>query len=80
LPLKTDGVLDVAVRSGGRIITVEDNYAGGLEAEIATAIAARGDEITLKAMYVRKIPKSGREPQDVLDDLGLGWRDIVEAV
>jgi transketolase len=80
LPLKTDGVLDVAVRSGGRIITVEDNYAGGLEAEIATAIAARGDEITLKAMYVRKIPKSGREPQDVLDDLGLGWKDIAEAV
>jgi transketolase len=80
LPLKTDGILDVAVRSGGRIITVEDNYAGGLEAEIATAIAARGDEITLKAMYVKKIPKSGREPQDVLDDLGLGWKDIVEAV
>jgi hypothetical protein len=31
-------------------------------------------------MYVRKIPKSGREPQDVLDDLGLGWKDIAEAV
>jgi transketolase len=80
LPLKADGILDIAARSGGRIITVEDNYAGGLEAEIATAIATREDEFALKAMYVRNIPKSGREPQEVLDYLGLGWKDIVRAV
>jgi transketolase len=80
LPLSTDGILDLAARSGGRIITVEDNYSGGLDAAIATAIAARGDDITLKAMYVTRIPKSGREPQDVLDYLGLGYKAIAEAV
>ena len=80
MPLKVEGILDVAARSGGRIITVEDNYSGGLDAELAAAIAARDDEMTLQPMYVRQIPKSGREPQDVLDYLGLGWKQIAEAV
>src|SRR3954464_4367102 len=31
-PLNPRGVLDIAARSGGRIITVEDNYTGGLDA------------------------------------------------
>ena len=42
LPLKDTGILDIAVRSGGRIITVEDNYTGGLDAELATQIATSG--------------------------------------
>src|SRR5207249_6133560 len=33
-PLKTDGILDLAARCGGRIITVEDNYTGDLDADI----------------------------------------------
>jgi transketolase len=80
LPLNATGVLELAARSGGRIITVEDNYTGGLDAEIAMAIAASGDEITLKPMYVKRIPKSGREPAEVLDYLDLGWKAIVKAV
>src|ERR1044072_524483 len=35
LPLNVNGILEIAQKSGGRIVTVEDNYAGGLEAEIA---------------------------------------------
>jgi transketolase len=80
LPLKTDGILDIASRSGGRIITVEDNYAGGLESEIAVAIAQKGASIKLKALYVTQIPKSGRDAQDVLDYLNLGSSAIVKAV
>jgi transketolase len=79
LPLKVEGVLDVAARSGGRIITVEDNYTGGLDAEIAMAIAGRDDEMTLESICARMIPKSGREPQDVLDYLKIGYKAIVEA-
>lgn len=79
LPLKVEGVLDVAARSGGRIITVEDNYTGGLDAEIAMAIAARDDEMTLESVCARRIPKSGREPADVLDYLGIGYKAIVSA-
>ena len=60
LPLKVEGILDVAARSGGRMMTVEDNYAGGLEAEIATAIAATEDDLTLP---------DGRRIRDLLDAL-----------
>ena len=39
MPLQTKGILEIAQKSGGRIITVEDNYSGGLDAEIGIAIA-----------------------------------------
>jgi transketolase len=42
LPLKDTGILDIAQKSGGRIITVEDNYSGGLDAELAVQIASSG--------------------------------------
>ena len=81
LPIADPGqILAVAARSGGTIITVEDNYTGGLDAEIATAIARNGDDVKLKNLYVRQIPKSGREPQDVLDYLDLGSKAILSAV
>jgi transketolase len=80
LPLKDTGILDIASKSGGRIITVEDNYTGGLDSELAEQIAAVGASIKLKALYVHNIPKSGREPQDVLDYLQLGFKSIVAAV
>jgi transketolase len=79
MPLKTEGILQVAIRSGGQIITVEDNYTGGLDAEIATAIADSGDDIKLKSLYVAQIPKSGREPDDVLNYLNLGMKQIIAA-
>ena len=80
LPLKDTGILDIATRSGGRIITVEDNYTGGLDSEVAEQIAAVGAPIKLKSLFVHHIPKSGREPQEVLDYLGLGFKAIVAAV
>ncbi|HEY8749803.1 MAG TPA: transketolase [Tepidisphaeraceae bacterium] len=80
MPLKTQEILAIAARSGGQIITVEDNYTGGLDAEIAIAIADSGDDIKLKSLYVKQIPKSGREPDDVLKALDLGMTQIVAAV
>jgi len=80
LPLKDTGILDIAAKSGGRIVTVEDNYTGGLDSELSEQIAAAGANIKLKALYVHQIPKSGREPQEVLDYLGLGFKAIVAAV
>ncbi len=77
LPLKTDGILELATWNGGRIITVEDNYAGGLEAELSAAIARKAADITLHPLYVAHVPKSGREPDDVLAYLHLS-RDVLE--
>ena len=80
LPLQTKGILELATRSGGTIVTVEDNYTGGLDSEIATAIATSGADVKLKSLYVNQIPKSGREPQEVLDYLHLGAKAILQAV
>ncbi len=80
LPMSAQGILDIATRCGGRIITVEDNYTGGLDAEIATAIATTGAAVKLKALYVKQVPKSGREPIDVLEYLHLDAKSIAAAV
>jgi transketolase C-terminal domain/subunit len=74
------GILDIASKNGGQIITVEDNYSGGLDAELAIQIASKGAPIKLKSLYVHHMPKSGREPQDVLDYLGLGMKAILAAI
>ncbi|MGE5609417.1 MAG: transketolase [Bacillota bacterium] len=79
LPLQTQDILDLAARSGRSIITVEDNYAGGLEAEIAAAIAQTGADLKFKSLYVRNIPKSGREPENVLDYVHLTPKSILQA-
>jgi transketolase len=80
MPLKTDEILKIASKNGNYIVTVEDNYTGGLDAELGTAISASGSGIKFKAMTVTKIPKSGREPDDVLAYLGLDAKSIAGAV
>ena len=80
MPLKAQELLQIAARNGGKIVTVEDNYTGGLDAEIATAIAESGNGLRLKSLYVKQIPKSGREPDDVLNYLSLGTKQILQAV
>lgn len=80
LPLQTRGILDIAQKNGGVIVTVEDNYSGGLDAELATAITAAGADIKLQSLYVNQIPKSGRTPEDVLKYLDLDAASIQKAV
>jgi len=80
LPIKDRGILEIAARNGGRIISVEDNYTGGLDAELAGQIAATGAGIKLTALFVTQLPKSGREPQDVLANLHLDAKAILQAI
>jgi transketolase len=80
LPLKDNGIVEIAQKSGGRIITVEDNYTGGLDVEIAMQIATTGAQVKLKSLVVRQVPKSGREPEDVLAYLHLDSKSILAAV
>ena len=80
LPLYAEGVLKLAEKTGGRLMTVEDNYTGGLDAELAMSIAQTGAKVRLENLVVRQIPKSGRTPEDVLEYLGIDWRAIVAAV
>jgi transketolase len=80
MPLKVEDLLKVATKNGGPIITVEDNYTGGLDAEIAIGLATSGTGLKLKHLYVTQIPKSGREPDDVLNALSLGQKQILASV
>ena len=80
LPLDSEPVLAIAEKTNGKLVTVEDNYTGGLDAELATAIATSGSTVRLQNLYVNQIPKSGRTPEAVLDYLSLDAAAIAKAV
>ncbi len=77
LPLDSALILALA-GPGAAIITVEDNYVGGLGSELAEAAASTGDEAPhVQALCVHNIPKSGRTPEDVLAYVHLSVEEIV---
>ncbi|MCO6436099.1 MAG: transketolase [Phycisphaerae bacterium] len=76
LPLETDAILDAVQSSDSTILVVEDNFAGGLHAEIAEAAAARGD-IRVVGMTVARMPKSARTAEEVFEYCGVGLDQIV---
>lgn len=78
LPFDEEAILDLANENNGMILTVEDNFTGGIGSAVAEAIAADGGGFNLRQMYVRRIPKSGRTTDDVLRAAGLSAQDIVK--
>ncbi|MHC5112984.1 MAG: transketolase [Planctomycetota bacterium] len=76
IPFDADALLDLANANGGNIITVEDNYGGGLGSAVADACTESGDAFTLNQLYVRRIPKSARSESDILKQCGLHHTDI----
>jgi transketolase len=79
LPFDDDAIATLAQDHQGRVLTLEDNYGGGFGSAVADALSAHANTVTLHQMYVRRIPKSGRTPDDVLRYLGLSTDDIVKA-
>lgn len=78
LPFDTDKLLDIANASGGRIVSIEDNYGGGFGSAIADALTESGDGFELVQMHVRRIPRSARTPAEVLDQTGLSAKHILD--
>lgn len=74
-PLDSSLILAAAAKTGCRVLTVEDNYIGGLSSAVAEAAAAAG-EIRVDSMICRKIPKSAKSPEDILAYVGLSESDI----
>ena len=62
---------------GRAILTIEDNYIGGLHGEIAEAAALAGD-VRVAGMTVRRIPKSARSAEEVFEYVGVGLEQIVQ--
>lgn len=76
-PMDSGAILSAAKSSGGKILTVEDNYIGGLHAEIAEAAAAIG-EVRVVGMTATRIPKSAKSAEEVFDYVGVGLKQIVD--
>jgi transketolase len=77
-PMDRDMVLEAADRVGGLILTIEDNYCGGLHAAIAEAAAAAGENIRVHGMTCARIPKSARTADEMLTYLHLSPKHIAE--
>ncbi len=71
LPFDRDGLLDIINSSGGLVLSVEDNFGGGIGSAIADAILEAGDGFRLEQMHVTRIPKSARTADEVLAMCGL---------
>ena len=80
LPFDADKLLDVVAENNGYVISIEDNYGGGIGSAIADALVGSGDGFTLEQMHVRHIPKSARTPEELLASCGLTAQDIVNNV
>ncbi len=78
LPFDTDKLLDIANASGGRIITIEDNYGAGFGSAVADALTESGDGFELVQMHVKRIPRSARTPAEVLEQVGLSAQHILD--
>ncbi|MEM1355877.1 MAG: transketolase [Planctomycetota bacterium] len=76
LPYDEDAILDLANECNGMVLTVEDNYGNGIGAHIASTVAASGDGFTVEQMFVRKIPKSAKSPDELMKYCGLSSEDI----
>jgi transketolase len=80
LPFDNDKLMDIIGANNGYAITLEDNYGGGIGSAVADAITESGDSFTLQQMFVRKIPKSAKTPEEMLQMTGLTAADIAKNV
>jgi transketolase len=78
IPFDTDAILDLANENNGMVLTLEDNYGGGMGSAVADACAEDGGGFTVKQMHVTRLPKSGRTPEDVLAYCGLSVQHVVQ--
>lgn len=79
LPFDDDAIVELAKANNNKVLTVEDNYAGGFGSAVADALTASGGAFSVNQMYVQQVPKSGRTPDEVMNYLGLSAAHIVEA-
>jgi transketolase len=80
LPFDQDKLLDIIGANNGYVVSIEDNYGGGIGSAIADALTASGDAFTLEQLHVRLIPKSARTPEEMLRMTQLTADDIVRSV
>ena len=76
MPLKTEEILQIGDDCRGQILVVEDNYIGGIADEITHAAASSDMGIMVHTMFLTKVPKSAKSPEEILQQTGLTAEDI----
>ena len=77
-PIDTRMLVHCGRETRGRLITVEDHYAGGgIGDAVSEAVASAG--MTVERLAVREIPRSGK-PEELVDRYGISAKYIVKAV
>jgi transketolase len=76
LPFDREMFLDIANENGGNILTVEDNFGGGIGAAVSEACTDSGDAFTVVQMTVERLPKSARTEAESLAYCGLDAASI----
>ena len=79
IPFDGEVMCQHARENQGRVLTLEDNYGGGLGSAIADELTADGGNFTIKQRYVTQTPKSSKSANTVMEQLGLDVNSIVEA-
>lgn len=77
LPFDAEAILDLANDNNAMILTLEDNYGGGIGSAVADVAAEDGGGFTVQQLHVRNLPKSGRTTDDVMAYCGVSAKDIV---
>jgi transketolase len=78
LPFDGEALLDLANENNGNVLTLEDNYGGGIGSAVADVAAEDGGGFTVQQMHVSRIPKSGRTPDELMAYCGLSADDITK--
>lgn len=80
LPFDKEALLDLVSSNAGMVLSLEDNFGGGIGSAIADAIVDSGDGFRLEQMHVTRIPKSARTADELLTMCGLSHTHIVKKV
>lgn len=78
-PLDPKPILAAAGKCGNKILTLEDNYTGGLGSSVCQ-FAAQAGNIKVQCLTACRIPKSGKSAEDILKFVGLDDKDVARAV
>ncbi len=80
LPFDNEKLMDIVGANNGYVVSIEDNYGGGIGSAVADALTSSGDAFTLEQMHVRRIPKSAKTPEEMMKMCGLTPENIKATV
>jgi transketolase len=78
IPFDKEALLDLVGSNGGMVLSIEDNFGGGIGSAIADAILDSGDGFRLEQLHVARIPKSARTPDELLAQCAISSDHIVK--